>query len=515
MEISKIGKPNYSKIIPLLIIILSPVAFLGTVFYNSGKFYSQIAAFQYQTPPDPSSFLDTNYTRYTEMAEYYDYRYEEFHIPLNMSTDTKFADDDCTIVQRYQFSDNTGQWTGLAITGYVFKYLTAIKENNETLKADALRVVRKLLNGMSMQLAVPNGGLGSEFGGILARGWAGPQHFNHLDIYPGTDWYSDENPQHHNGTGIYEDYRWRGFTSNDEYSGFYSGMAFVLKYIQEQDVQDLVSLMIEQTASYMLETNFLGIDWHGGATGVHQKSFFLLGGSWTLLLLKMASLVNPGKYERYYSHFVSEEFYGAGSVEGGEQETIANYYAYAFGYHIVFALIMLEEYQPLHNLYLDNFRKSLEHFTQYHRNPFYNIIRLIVNGTAPDENVLLERDIEDSLTRYDTPYHFPDRAFGHAEIPNHYEEIEIFNELGDFINNSGLLAPIYELIFSEINRDEVYYSKPLTPEYMDSNIFIWEKNPFKTKNSYVNIRYEYAGYQFSLVYWMARAFEFFPSGGMR
>jgi hypothetical protein len=471
---------------------------------------SDLVAFSYANPPDPTTFKSANYSRFAEMAEFYDNRYENYHIPLNMSTDTSFKDVNCTDVNRYHFSDNTGQWTGLAITGWVFKYVTALNERNSTMKNDSLRVIRKLMHGMSMQLIVPNGGLGPNFSGILARGWAGPQHHS----MPGVEWYfGDGGGRHYNGTGDYSNWRWRAFTSNDEYSGFYSGLALVFKYVQEQDVQHLATLMIDQVLAYMLDTNFLGIDWHGGPTGVRQKPIFFTGGAWAALALKMGAMALPDKYERLYCHYVVENFYAQWATEGGEHETVMNYYAFAFGYHVVMALILLEGEGKLFDLYLSKYHSSLRQFTANHRNPFYNIIELVVTH-KPGDNLLLERDVEDILTRYDCEYHFPDRALGHANISDDYVEVDNVTYLANFLENDSY-GPYYAPTFMEVSGNQIYYQKPLTPEYMNGNIFIWEKNPYSYRPPWVNSKYEFASYSFSCVYWTGRAFGFIAPNGTR
>ncbi|MHA1699246.1 MAG: hypothetical protein ACTSWN_10440 [Promethearchaeota archaeon] len=508
MKVIKSGKRRIRPFM-ILIFIISIPSCLGILYISKAIYlYQDLVSFQYEAKPDPSTFVPANYTRMAEMAEYYDSRFEMYHIPLNMSTDTIFSDDNCTQVSRYAFSDNTGQWTGLAITSWVFKYVAAIKEHDDIMKNNSLRVIRKLLHGMSMQLAVPNGGLGSNYSGILARGWAGPEHRG----IPGVEWYfSNGGGRHHNGTGPYSNYRWRGYTSNDEYSGFYAGLAMVFKYVKEPDVQELVKLMIDQVANYMILTNFLGIDWDGSPTGVHQRAYFFHGGTWTLLLLKLAALALPEKYERYYDHYVSEDFYAMSTAEGGEHETVANYYAHAFGYHISFALLMLEENEPLHSIYLNNFEDSLEKYTKHHRNPFFNMIRLIVHQNTSDVDVdNVKGDIEDILMRYDCPYHFPDRMLGHADIPSDYEEISNIDQLNEFLDDDPFGA-LYEPLFMEVRTQQRYYNKPLTPEYRNGNIFIWEKNPYQYFEPQINPRYEFAGFSFSLVYWMGRANGYFPA----
>ncbi len=498
---------NYKlKSILIILLSLSPITFLGIYISNTVSMFDQMVEFTYLSEPDPSTFINANYSRFAEMADYFDERYEDFHIPLNFSTSTIFTDGNCTNISRYAYSDNGGQWTGLAVTGYVFKYVAAVNDNNATLKEDALRVVRKLLHGMSMMLAVPNGGLGPEYSGILARGWANPEN---KDI---AQWYFDENDQHHNGTGIYSDWRWRCYTSLDEYSGVYSGLALILKYVNEPDVQELVTLMIDQLANYMINTNFLGIDWHGGPTGVDQKSRAFMSGTWVCLLLKMAALAIPEKYEKYYYRYAADEFYAFWSKEGGAQESVSNYYAFAFGTHIQFALILLEEEPVLHDLYLKIYQNNMWKFTENHRNAFYNAIYLTLNYEA-NENMILERDVEDQLMRYDLT-HMPDRYNGYLEIPSDYVPVDNVEILFDFFQNTPY-GSIYRPIFSEAKEDKIFFQKPLTCEYMNGDIFIWESNPFSPREPRIDPTYELPGFSFTCVYWMARAFGSIKPEGIR
>jgi hypothetical protein len=482
--------------------------------------FNELASFTQDYVPDPQNFIGGNYSLFTDMAQFYDERFEDFHIPMNMSTDTVFTDNSCTIVDYYAYSDNTGQWTGLAITGWVFKYLAAIRENNNTLKADSIRVIRKLFHGMSMQLAVPNGGLGSEYGGILARGWADPAYRNISEFYfQDTNLDNDDRySQHHNGTGPYSNFRWRGYTSLDEYSGFLSGLSFVFKYVQEPDVQETAKLMIDQVAHNFLQTNWLGIDWHGGLTGVSMKSRFFQGGAWAALVLKLGALAFPEKYGQIYYHYAIEELYGRlWAAESSPIEVVANYYAFAFSYHICFALLTLEEDPQLWSIYYNQFDQSLFSYTNNHRNPFYNVILLTLNY-APGENPILERDIEDQLMRYKYN-HFPDRKLGHFDVnsnPN-YTKAENINELNNFLNNYWL-GWLYRPFFFEIERDEVFYNQPLTAEYMPGDIFLWEENPFEDYSDElgnVHLNYEYAGFSFTIVYWIARGMGYFPASGVR
>ncbi|MCP4762793.1 MAG: hypothetical protein GY870_13525 [archaeon] len=535
----RVRKHKNRKFRPILVLflIISPSMFLSIYLGNFLSLSQEAINFTYLTEPDPSTFLTANYTTLEEMALYYDTRYEDFHIPLNLSCNTAFLNDNCTQVNYYGFTDNGAQWTGLAITGYVFKYITAINENNSTLEVEALRLIRKLMHGMSMLLAVPNGGLGPDYPGKLARGWVGPEHLIYNDsskspYFAGCNPFNTADPHHHNGTGVFSNHMWRAFTSLDEYSGFLSGLTFVFKYItgnNTKDIQDLAKLMIDQLVSYHLDTNFLGIDWHGGPTGVDMKALFFQGGGWVCLLLKMGALAFPEKYERLYYRYCAEEFYALWSREGSEHETIANYYAFAFGYHISFALLTLEDGPgKLHDLYLNFFLTSLWRITSNHRNPFYNIIYYTVMNLEPGENTILERDIEDQLMRYRRA-HFPDRNFNHINVSddgaNGYENINNLENLLEFIENDPFgeaYVFLFDVMGMKINTEKyIYFNKPLTSDYMNGDIFIWESNPYQynmeRESSQENIRWEYASFCFSMIYWMGRAGGFIKNGteGMR
>jgi hypothetical protein len=358
-----------------------------------------------------------------------------------------------------------------------------------------------------MLVAVPNGGIGPDYGGILARGWAAPEH------RPFAEWYfTSAGGQHHNGTGVYENHRWRAYTSNDEFSGYYSGLALVAKYVDEPDVRALVTLLIDQVVGYMVKTNFLGIDAHGGPTGVHQRALFGRGGSWILVALRTAALVLPEKYETLYLRYAFEEYYAWWTAEGGAQETVSNYYAFAFGYHITMALILLEDNPFLRGLYLEAYNTSLRHYTQYHRNAFYNIIHLALTAVPGDEP-LLERDVEDQLIRYGLG-HFPDRALGRKDVPAGTPLSDAY----DRVMADAAARPLgflYRPVLGAVLQNNTYLAQPLTVEYMNGDMFIWEKNPFVLAESVYYPQFEYAGFAFSIVYWMGRAFGFMPAEGVR
>ena len=64
----------------------------------------------------------------------------------------------------------------------------------------------------------------------------------------------------------------------------------------------------------------------------------------------------------------------------------------------------------------------------------------------------------------------------------------------------------------------MFFNKPQTVEYMSGDIFVWEENPFEDYTDElgnINPCYEFAGFSFTLVYWMARGAGYFPASGVR
>ena len=499
------------KTIFMVVLIFSPFAFFTAFGMKVSRTYEDILSFQYDVGPPVAAedflYPAANYTRLDEMARVYDYYFQEHHLPLNYTATVTYVDHNYTEVAAYHFSDNGALWTGIPMAGWVFHYVAAINEGNATDAAYALEVITRMVNGFSMLMIVPNGGLGPEYPGILARGWAGPQN---KDIHPDL---FEENIRHYNGTGDYSDYRWRGHTSNDEYGGFYLGLAACLKYIDDPWVLERVGLIVEQLANYMKETNFLGINGPGGPSGVEQKARIYAGGVWVTLLLKMAAMVNPLEYEQDYYHYVAAEMGSRAISEGGESETMANYYALNFAHCVVFGFLLLEGTESdIGRHYYSHYIDTLRHYTEYHRNAWFNVIFLALSAN-PGEFPLIERDIEDQLMRMQIN-HFPDRHYPLEEIPDSYERNQEILDIETELKEHKWWT-LYKLAFIETDWDEIYYTKPLTVEYMRSAHYMWEKNPWEYGGDYNDTLYEEPGATFFTPYWIGRAFGFIQPTGVR
>ncbi len=494
----------------LLVMIIVPFTWFAVFGTQVGQGWERITQFQYEGDYDPDAeFLDGNYTRMLEMARVYDDLYQQNHLPLNYCTFCVYTNESAKEVEYYSFSDNGALWTGIGMTAWVFHYLTAVREGNQTDADYSLEVIKRMVHGFSMMMIVPNGGLGPEYPGILARGWAGPQH---KDIAP---MFFQENVRHFNGTGDYSQWRWRGFTSNDEFGGFYMGLALTLKYIDDPQVQHTVGQIILQLANYMLETNFLGINGPGGPTGVDQKPTFGSGGFWVPLLLKMASIVDPEIYEETYYHWISAEMQYLSASEGNDAETIANYYAYNFAHCVVLSFLLLEGTETnIGKTFYQGYLNSLRAYTYNHRNAWFNAIFLMLENAQPKEYSIIQRDIEDQLMRLETN-HFPDRHYGIEPVDKNEEMVTKISEFNQTIYQDNW-SDLYSIPFVEMDFDEVYFKRAQTVEHHYTGYYMWEDCPFENETvGYYNPRVEAPGLTFTVPYWMMRYMEMIPASGVR
>lgn len=509
-------KHSHKKILLLIFLIVTVVfAIVGGLLLNVVNIYGKIAEWSLDVPIDTDSFLEPDYGELESVAYYFDDRFPKYHLAWNQVVGTKFKNDSdgfsemtYTEVREYDFSDNEALWTGTAFAGWTYKYLSAIQENNDTMKEFALDVLVNLTSGLSMLMAVPNGGIGPEYGGILARGYAPPN---------GNDIWNDifeEHPKHFNGTGKYSQWRWRGYTSNDEHGGYYLFLALALKYLQDiEPIYNNVSLIVDQLCRNMIDNNWLGIHGTGSTTGVDQKPLLFSGGFWIALLLKMGSICYPDKYEHLYLHYMANDMVYLHASEGGLQETVANYYAYHFAYCVCLGYLLLEDLNsPIGQQYYEGFNSSIWAYTLNHRSPWYNALHLTIaheSGiTLARENTIVD-DVEDQLTRY-TNAHYPDLKYaGPVNVPGEYE---LFSPVEEFTEKYGIGEGLQDLL--GIDADEQFYNKPLTCDYLQADKWIWNDNPWNYEEPWgENLKREYPAISFTVPYWMMRYCGYLQAGG--
>ncbi len=509
----KYKKKTYKRniAIKVSIVLLIIIGFFSSFTFILNR-YQSIADFSFENPPEPASFKEADEDFLNEVAYGLDTRYAKYHLPLNQSAGALFVNDSAdfggevsyTNVSRYYFSDNEALWTGIDYTGWTYKYLTAQQEGNQTMENFAQNVLINMTTGMGLLMKVPNGGLGPEYSGILARGVAPPDA---KDVWPHI--FSDTHPKHFNGTGKYSNWRYRAYTSNDEFGGYYLFLALATKYLRHIPyINDTVSKIVDQLCFNMIHNNFLGIHGNGGLTGVDQKPRIFSGGFWAPLLFKMGSLFFPKKYTQTYIQLVANEMYYLSNSEGGTQETIANYYAYNFGSCVNLAFLLVEDPNTeIWRVYFDGYYNSMWSYTKYHRNAWANAIFLMIchenqveNDEVEDDLEIISKDVKDQLQRYGES-HFPNRDY---LIEKHLpEDYEIIKPVDEFVNNLGLSENLQD--FMGIDAEEEFLNKPLTIDYYDTDGWNWNNNPYTWREDHdQNLLYEETGSTFLVPYWMLR-----------
>lgn len=470
--------------------------------------------------PDSSTFLQANYTRLTEMAAVYDQLFEDYHIPVNQAIPITW-DDTFTEVSHYHGDDGDIMiWTGTALAAQSCRYKSARIEGNTVEQDEALRVVRKLVDGVSMALKVPNGGLGPEYSAVLARYWGSPDHIN---VTPNL--FDLENPpdpneeSFFNGTGDYEDYRWCGHTSNDQHAGFYLGLGMALEHVApyDSDINESVVLMIDQICTNMINNDFMVIDGNGNPNGADQKRSRILGDLHCLTVLKLGATALPEKFGDVYTHYLLNEQYIETLKQPMEMETITSYYSLNFNFDEWLTLLTLEKDPVLKSRLLDIFESGIYQTVRFHRNAWFNTIYLAVSGY---ENTDVRHDVEDQLMRFNIS-HFPDRRLEVPELPmgndpGQYQFAEGPKLYNDFFASSPF-GGFYAIFFSSVGLEEskLYTNKPVTVEYRNMENFLWQRNPFRYRYPHAQFpRFEETGLSFMAPYWVGRAYGFFNTTGM-
>ncbi len=498
----------------MFLVIVSPIGFFSGYALKISSLISALVDEPITCEPDPAQFVDINYTRLAEMVQWTDTRFENYHVALNMSTDTNFIDDGTFAnVESYRFSDNQALQGGYAVAAYTFKYLAGKRENDSVIKNDALRVLRNLTYGFSMFLRVPNGGLGPEYPGILARGYSPP------DPDGIGSFYFQGHPKEANGTGIYSDWKWRGFTSNDEHSGFYLALAVLLKYVDDDPfIANLTRLMIEQVANYLVQTNFIGFQQYGGPSGIEQKPRAFFSGYWVACLLKMASIVNPAVYEPVYRHWLSSEGIAMSGRTSLSFNQISDYFAYLLDYGPLFAFFILEDPQaPVWKQLYRGYLESLWSYVKNNRNAYFNALHLGMLAAAGlarrGDFPVIEHDMEDQLMRMETN-HFPDRLDPKPAVPETYELSQEMIRARRYLTEDPI-GRQFAFLFDNVDYKEVWYAKPLSVEYRPAHSFMWELSPFWQEVRYENASCETAGLTLTTPYWIARAYGYILPCGVK
>ena len=497
-------KKNIALKTLLVVAILSaPLGFIG---YNL-RMMDAAASFTFEHEPDPASFFSLNETELSAAVDELAVLYAKYHMPLNQNVALLFGNDpgeggikdSYANISGYIHSDNHALWTGIDYVGWVYQYLAAQQEEDSVREEFALNVLLNLTTGMAKLMKVPNGGLGPDYGGVLARGYAPPDA---QEIWPEI---FEDKFKHANGTGQYSDWRYRGYTSNDEFAGYYLFLAIATRYLRHIEyIEEKVSLIVDQICFNMLADNFQAIHTTGATTGADQNPLMFHGGFWIPLLLKLGAIYHPEKYERLYYHHVANEMIYLSNQEGSRTTVLGSYYPYNFEICIILGFLLIEDpgttiWQHYFQGYLDTHWK----FTRHHRNAWFNAIFLLIlheNGlmdTNLGENLdIISLDVQDQLQRLYNQ-HYPMYRRPTIELPEEYRVLspeEILSELGIGEELKDVLGM----------GNHQYTNKPMTAEYIRPRRWFWNRNPFHVIEHQGNIRHMEAGSSLFVPYWLLR-----------
>ncbi len=142
------------------------------------------------------------------------------------------------------------------------------------------------------------------------------------------------------------------------------------------------------------------------------------------------------------------------------------------------------------------------------RNAYFNAIYLDLMAT-PGQDLNITHDIEDQLMRMDIN-HFPDRMYGIEPIPASYLTCN-WSYKCCIITQEFAWGSLETEAFPDFEVNGIYYSKPLSVEYCQTGIFLWEHYPYERDSNYTNPAYENPGLSFTVPYWICRADGFDPS----
>lgn len=506
-------KSSYLKVGLLMLPFVLGLMYVGGALYIINDITSEFFVKHY----DSGSFIPANFTAMAEWADQMELRFEQYHMPSNISLRCTFNGYNYTNVSSYHGTDNVALSTGMALATECFRYRAAVNEGNASLKASATEYITRLLTGFSYLLAVPNGGIGPDYPGSISRFYWAPDHVTITGYQGVTNWMLNENEERHfNGTGAYQNYRWRGTTSKDEMAGYLFGLGAVIQHCQNESwIFERARLLIAQMIEGYIKTNWIFINGDGHPVGSDMKStLFVSGGEWILTLLRIGKTAYPdGRYDALYHFFATKDTYMNCIARSDALNLIMDYYAWNFEHKVMFNLITLEDNPRLKNFFINSYVTGIYDKIKYTRSPYFNMMYLVFTGCNDSD---IKADVFDQLMRFENNQ-FCRNVNSTPRPANHTINPDII-KWRDFVQNNPLGA-LYEPltlevgVLSEDGRN--YYLEPATVDMLYTNVGnFYESNPHEERSGAIhrdnNGLTEGPGNCFTVVYWMGRAYGIIP-----
>nr|MDO8083430.1 hypothetical protein [Candidatus Sigynarchaeum springense] len=507
------------KVLGVLFIIIAPASFACYVLScleSLGQFGSYLGS----EPVDYGSLIPADYTKLAGMARGFEYYLERDNFPLNYTLSTIW-NRNFTAINDYAVSFDAAIWTGMTLAMASFKYAVAKRGGNATEIENATRLVRKMADGVSLLLAVPNGGIGPDYPGILARS-VSPKHWN--SSHPPIDGYPYGSDADHvdvfDGAGPYSDWFWIGYPSIDQYSGIIMGVTTALAIVDDPLVHGLMVLLARQMVEHFKRTNWYLVDGNGRTTGQSLHYMVEHPGYWLLATLFMGTLADPVAYRDLYYHWAIDRGYATFDMLRSDFRmfTVFNYFSMNINWVILYAMATFETDAALRGQYQRAMAECLYPLAANHRNAWFNMAYLHVMGVNDSR---IQQDVNDQLMR-----------FGIERIPGQPNSTRLpergLNASGNYYRHlvsdtwprttfsswleANPLFPQQNVNLAALLLDETeYLAKPKTVDQFHSVDFLWQRTPY-TASDYSPARRQDSGLAFLLPYWMGRFHGSIPGG---
>lgn len=463
---------------------------------------------------DYDSLEPANYTRLAEMADEFQFYLERDHLPLNYTLSVYWDDvPSYTQIHAYIVSGDAAIWTGMTLAMASLRYAVAKREGNASEIQDALDFVMRMTSGVSRLLAVPNGGIGPEYPGVLARSvstkdWnvANPR-ISGYDYAGGAD-----NVDVFDGRGEYSDWLYIGYPSLDQYSGIIMGVTLAAALVDDPWVQEQARLLSAQMIEHFRATNWHLTDADGRTTGQSMQYKVEHPSFWILATLFMGVMADPDTYLPLYHHYAFERNYANRILLTPVDLnflSISNYFSININIVILYAIMMLETNPVLREAYEYSLRDTIYPGLKNHRNAWFNMMYLQSMGIN-DSNI--KKDVEDQLMRFDVERvvgdpnstRLPERGLSLSGsttlIPSSWPR----TNFDDWLSTQSFYpGKDINLVSQFIDMDEDYLAKPKTVEHYHSVDFLWQRSPFKIE-TYSPAARQDSGLAFLLPYYMGR-----------
>jgi hypothetical protein len=495
----------------LLLLPIVAIASVGGYVLNAMQ---DLESYTYGLEVNTAEFYpiaSINTSAFSAMARVYESRMILYHMPLNLTVMSRL--DVNGKVMSYDATDNGALWTGKAAAVAAMHY--ALAANGSVEKDDARTLVHALITGLSLQVAVPNGGLGPGFTNTVARYYAPPWVQSNGNF----TWMFNNDSMNFNGTGPYHDWRCRLDTSRDELGGYFLGITAMQRYVKDDPyVVNLTRLIIGQLVEGFLRTNWQELNGDGTPNGVNLNPV-LNTAEWKLLVMKLATLAYPDNlhYQQLYTQFSVNDYGLLATPIEDASGCITAYYGYGFGHDLVLALVLAQDDQAVLDKIIVNYEREGYPIFQGHRNAYFNAIFLAMvalrSTTTTAYNVSRIRwDVLDQLWRFNTSGWCPmddtfggkNRSISRADRDPLGQNWTAVNPAFSRWSSDKLINGIFPL--------SPHYTKPLVADMMGCSDFIWGDDPFDSpggadRSSPASI-HESPGTSFLLPYYIMRMFGY-------